>query len=132
MSHPAIYIAITSHGFGHAVRAATVAEKLRQLRPDIALIFVTVAPKWLIQSYVKGDFVYRQRVFDVGEIQSDSLTMDKESTLSKMKSIIEGEDGKDYFVHVSAITNGDSLEEGQKVTFDPEEGDRGPQAKNVK
>ena len=89
MSHPAIYIAITSHGFGHAVRAATVAEKLRQLRPDITLIFVTVAPKWLLQSYVKGDFIYRQRVFDVGVVQSDSLTMDKKSTLHKMQDIIE-------------------------------------------
>ena len=45
---------------------------------------------------------------------------------------IEGEDGKDYFVHMSSIAEGDSLDEGQKVTFDPEEGDRGPQAKNVK
>jgi len=88
MSQPAIYIAVTSHGFGHAVRAATVAEKLRQLRPDIQLIFVTVAPQWLLKSYVWGDFVYRQRVFDVGVIQSDSLTMDKQATLGKMQSII--------------------------------------------
>ena len=92
MSQPAIYIAITSHGFGHAVRAATVAEKLRQLRPDITLIFVTVAPKWLLQSYVRGDFIYRQRVFDVGVIQSDSLTMDRDATLTKMQSIIAEED----------------------------------------
>ena len=92
MTQSAIYIAVTSHGFGHAVRAATVAEKLRQLRPDITLIFVTVAPQWLIKSYVKGNFVYRQRVFDVGVIQSDSLTMDKPATLSKMQSIIARED----------------------------------------
>ena len=92
MSKPAVYIAVTSHGFGHAVRAATVAEKLRQLRPDITLIFVTVAPLWLIKSYVRGNFVYRQRVFDVGVIQSDSLTMDKQATLSKMQSIIAEED----------------------------------------
>ena len=91
MLKPAIYIAVTSHGFGHAVRAATVAEKLRQIRPDITLIFVTVAPQWLIESYVKKDFVYRQRVFDVGVIQSDSLTMDKQATLSKMQSIIADE-----------------------------------------
>ncbi len=45
---------------------------------------------------------------------------------------IEGEDGKDYFCHMSAIADGSSLEDGQKVTFDPVEGERGPQAKNVK
>ncbi|KXI62642.1 UNVERIFIED_CONTAM: cold-shock protein [Bacillus cereus] len=39
----------------------------------------------------------------------------------------------DVFVHFSAIeTEGfKSLEEGQKVCFEIEEGNRGPQAKNV-
>ena len=92
MTQPSIYIAITSHGFGHAVRAATVAEKLQQLRPDIALTLVTVAPEWLLKSYVKGVFVYRQQVFDVGVIQSDSLTMNKPATLSKMQEIIAQQD----------------------------------------
>ena len=46
---------------------------------------------------------------------------------------ITGEDGNDVFVHFSAIT-GDgfkTLNEGQEVTFDTEEGPRGLQAKNV-
>ncbi len=46
---------------------------------------------------------------------------------------IEKEDGGDIFVHFSAInTSGfKSLSEGDRVTFDVEEGDRGPSAKNV-
>ncbi len=46
---------------------------------------------------------------------------------------ISGEDGKDVFVHFSAIAaNGfKSLEEGQKVNYDVVEGARGPQAANV-
>ena len=42
-------------------------------------------------------------------------------------------DGKDVFVHFSAIVSDGykTLEEGQAVTFDLEEGERGPQAKNV-
>ena len=43
------------------------------------------------------------------------------------------EDGSDVFVHFSAI-QGDgykTLEEGQSVSFDIEESDRGPQAVNV-
>ena len=91
MPQPSIYIAVTSHGFGHAVRAATVAEKLQQLRPELELIFVTVAPEWLLKSYVEH-FTYRQQVFDVGVIQSDSLTMDKQATLSKMQEIIARQD----------------------------------------
>ena len=46
---------------------------------------------------------------------------------------IEVEDGNDVFVHFSAIT-GDgfkSLDEGQEVSFEVEDGNRGPQAKNV-
>jgi CspA family cold shock protein len=46
---------------------------------------------------------------------------------------IEREGGEDVFVHFSAI-QGDgykTLEEGQDVTFDVEQGQRGPQAANV-
>ena len=46
---------------------------------------------------------------------------------------ISREDGSDVFVHFSAI-QGDgfkTLEEGQAVTFDVEDSDRGPQAVNV-
>ncbi|TNP19218.1 cold-shock protein CspD [Bacillus tropicus] len=46
---------------------------------------------------------------------------------------IEVEGGNDVFVHFSAIT-GDgfkSLDEGQEVNFEVEDGNRGPQAKNV-
>ncbi|RXT06472.1 cold-shock protein [Ammoniphilus sp. CFH 90114] len=47
---------------------------------------------------------------------------------------IEREGGEDVFVHFSAI-QGDgyrSLDEGQAVTFDIEQGQRGPQATNVR
>ncbi|WP_144626450.1 cold-shock protein [Bacillus altitudinis] len=46
---------------------------------------------------------------------------------------IEREEGDDVFVHFSAI-QGDgfkSLDEGQKVIFDVEQGSRGAQAANV-
>ena len=46
---------------------------------------------------------------------------------------ITAENGNDVFVHFSAI-QGDgfkTLEEGQAVTFEIEEGQRGPQATNV-
>ncbi|MGV2829007.1 glycosyl transferase [Myxosarcina sp. GI1(2024)] len=91
MSQPSVYIAVTGHGFGHAVRTVTIASKLQQLAPEISLIFVTVAPQWLLESYLKTDFSYRPRIFDVGVIQSDSLTMDKQATLEKMQQIIASE-----------------------------------------
>ncbi|MCR3922351.1 MAG: cold-shock protein [Firmicutes bacterium] len=46
---------------------------------------------------------------------------------------IEQEGGGDVFVHFSAIQSEGfkSLDEGQEVTFDVVDGDRGPQAANV-
>ncbi|CAG9608225.1 cold-shock protein CspD [Pseudoneobacillus rhizosphaerae] len=46
---------------------------------------------------------------------------------------IEVEAGDDVFVHFSAITGEGfkSLEEGQEVSFEVVEGNRGPQAANV-
>ncbi len=47
---------------------------------------------------------------------------------------IEREGGDDVFVHFSAIQGEGykTLDEGQAVTFDVEQGQRGPQASNVR
>lgn len=98
MPRPTLYLAITNHGFGHAVRISSVANLVQKMCPDVLLIMVTTAPRWLLESYISGDFIHRPRAFDVGVIQSDSITMDKQATLEKLaeirskeRSIIAGE-----------------------------------------
>ena len=46
---------------------------------------------------------------------------------------IEWEEGRDIFVHYSGINGAGfkTLNEGERVSFDVEEGDRGPKAINV-
>jgi CspA family cold shock protein len=46
---------------------------------------------------------------------------------------IEQDDGQDVFVHYSSISmpGFKTLAEGDRVSFDVEEGERGPKAKNV-
>lgn len=48
--------------------------------------------------------------------------------------ITNNDGGKDVFVHFSAIASSGfrTLEEGQQVSFDVEQGPKGPQASNVK
>ena len=46
---------------------------------------------------------------------------------------ISGEDGNDYFLHFSKINKErfKTVNEGEEVSFDVEEGPKGPQATNV-
>jgi len=53
---------------------------------------------------------------------------------AKGYGFITGDDGTDVFVHYSSIQGSGfrSLSEGQAVTYDVENGPKGPQATNVK
>jgi cold shock protein len=44
---------------------------------------------------------------------------------------IAGEDGKEYFVHKSGLTEGTIINENDEVTFEVVQGDRGPKADKV-
>lgn len=87
MPQPILYLAITNHGFGHATRAASVAAEIQRLNPEIVIILVTTAPRSVLEAYIPGDFIHRPRAFDVGVIQSDSITMDRTATLEKLREI---------------------------------------------
>ena len=44
---------------------------------------------------------------------------------------ISGEDGKDYFVHFTALAKGTFIRDNDVVSFDTGEGERGLKAENV-
>jgi CspA family cold shock protein len=45
---------------------------------------------------------------------------------------ITGDDGKDVYVHISAVVGGGALAPGDVVEYEVETGERGLRAKNVK
>jgi CspA family cold shock protein len=45
---------------------------------------------------------------------------------------IQAEDGKEIFVHRTALSTETSLNDGDSVVFEIEDSDRGPKAKDVK
>jgi len=51
--------------------------------------------------------------------------------VSKGFGFITGEDGKDYFVHMSGLKADVTIKEGDKVTFEIVQGDKGPKAEQV-
>jgi len=51
--------------------------------------------------------------------------------IKKGFGFINGEDGKDYFAHFSAVPNGVNLRDDDAVTFDVAETDKGLQAQNI-
>jgi hypothetical protein len=87
MPQPILYVAITNHGFGHASRTAALAATVQELCPEALIILVTAAPRWLLESYLPGDFIHRPWSLDVGVVQSDSIKMDKAATLTRLKEI---------------------------------------------
>ena len=50
---------------------------------------------------------------------------------NKSFGFITGDDGKDYFVHVSGLKEGVEITEGDKVSFEVVKGDKGPKAEQV-
>jgi cold shock protein len=49
----------------------------------------------------------------------------------KQFGFIAGDDGKEYFVHITGIKDGARIGEGDKVKFTVVQGDKGPKAEQV-
>ncbi len=88
-TRPTLYVSITNHGFGHAARTSAVAGLVQKLLPEVKLIIATTAPRWLVASYITGDFIYHPCGHDVGVIQADSLQMDLPATLAAWQKILD-------------------------------------------
>ena len=83
-----IYVCLSSHGFGHAARQATVLCALHQLRPSWRLVVSSLVSADFLK-LVCGAVPVEQRLvgWDVGMIQADALGVDQERTLESLKAL---------------------------------------------
>ena len=78
---------VTPHGFGHASRAAAVAESLTRRFPPCQFEFFTTIPKHHIAASVEN-FHYQTLNCDVGMAQADALRADLPKTLQRLNSFL--------------------------------------------
>lgn len=75
----AVYV--SSHGFGHSVRASQV---IRALPPQIPVLIRSMTPRWFFEQELRGrPFTLEPERFDVGALGPDSVGIDIERTFTE-------------------------------------------------
>ncbi len=84
---------ISSHGFGHAARAAAVIAALGERLPGSAFTLFTTIPDWFFEDSLQLRVGLRPAT-DLGLIQTDALTVDLEATLAQLRERIPYRDAE--------------------------------------
>ena len=83
-----VYLALSSHGFGHAARQAAVLSVLHALHPQWRLVVSSaVDPAFLNLVFQGLPVEWRSVRWDVGMIQGDALSCDQAGTLAALDQL---------------------------------------------
>lgn len=83
-----VYACISSHGYGHASRTASVLCELARLAPTCRLVISTaVEPAFLKLAMGNTPFEHRQCRWDVGMLQANALDLNLEGTLCALTAL---------------------------------------------
>jgi UDP-N-acetylglucosamine:LPS N-acetylglucosamine transferase len=82
---PCLAYFITSHGFGHAARAAAVMQTLLDRNPGIRLIIYTQTPEWFFRDSLHHPFHYESVQTDVGMIQQSPTREDINASIDALE-----------------------------------------------
>jgi hypothetical protein len=77
---------VTSHGYGHAVRTAAIANAFSK---NVRITFRTALPEAFFREEVYRSFSYAPAAFDCGCVQTDGLHVDIKKTLALYRTIAE-------------------------------------------
>ena len=80
-----VYLALSSHGFGHAARQAAVLSALHALHPQWRLVVSSAVDPAFLNLVFQGVPVEQRPVrWDVGMVQSDALSCNQAATLAAL------------------------------------------------
>ncbi len=80
---------ISSHGFGHATRAAAIMEALSVRIPDVHFDIFTGTPEWVFRDSGLVNFTLRAGAVDVGLVQSSPMNHDLPATIAAVKTYLD-------------------------------------------
>jgi len=80
-----------------------------------------------------SNYKYLKIMQGANRIEESKMVNGTVKFFNRVKSFgfIAGDDGKDYFVHVTGLKPGVTIDEGDKVSFEVIEGEKGPKADKV-
>lgn len=84
-SYPIVFY-VSGHGFGHSSRTIEVIRALIHLRPDVAVVVKTSAPRRLFERALGSRIEFVELQCDTGMIQIDSLTLDTSESIRQAKA----------------------------------------------
>ena len=83
---------ISSHGFGHAARAAGVMEAISRIDSSIRFEIFTSIPSWFFQDNLCGLFNYHLLLTDLGLVQKTPFEEDFSETLRRLNQLLPYDD----------------------------------------
>ena len=75
---------ISSHGFGHATRAAAVMEALYEIESSVRFEIFTKVPTLFFEDSLEAPYTYHSVLTDIGLVQKTSLNADLDETLRSL------------------------------------------------
>ena len=82
-----LWLALSPHGYGHAVMTAPIVHALRKLRPDLRLTIQTCVPREFLEERYGPDFHYVPEIPDFGLMMLSATTVDLDGSAERYRRL---------------------------------------------
>ena len=87
---PHLFVALSSHGFGHLAQTAPVLNELRRRLPALRLTVQCLLPAEVLQQRIEGDFRPIAEAVDVGMAMANAMDIQVEESLAAYRAFHAG------------------------------------------